>query len=91
MGEYTEYERFTEYPIFDADQHLYEKDDCFTRHIERKFKDRTLAITRVDGRRILTVDGASHATDDHGGKMARPGSLREMLKAMKLGSADNQE
>ena len=91
MGEYTEFERFTDYPIFDADQHLYEADDCYTRHIERKYRDRTLSISRIEGRRILTVDGDQHATDDHGGKMARPGSLKEMLKALKQGSAESQE
>ena len=28
------------YAIYDADNHYYEPDDCFTRHIEARFKDR---------------------------------------------------
>ncbi|MBV1876977.1 MAG: amidohydrolase [Pseudomonadales bacterium] len=35
-----------DYPIIDADQHYYEPDDCFSRHIETAFKDRTITIVR---------------------------------------------
>ena len=34
------------YRIFDADTHYYEPDDCFTRHIESRFKRRTVWIDR---------------------------------------------
>jgi len=34
------------YRIHDADNHYYEPDDCFTRHIESRFKDRTVWVDR---------------------------------------------
>jgi predicted TIM-barrel fold metal-dependent hydrolase len=39
-----------EYLLVDADGHYYEPDDCFTRHIEARFKDETVRVQRgVDG------------------------------------------
>jgi hypothetical protein len=29
-------------PVFDADNHYYETDDCFTRHIEAEYRDKTV-------------------------------------------------
>ena len=34
------------YRIYDADNHYYEPDDCFTRHIESRFRARTVWIDR---------------------------------------------
>ncbi|MFN8642672.1 MAG: amidohydrolase family protein [Candidatus Binatia bacterium] len=34
------------YDLYDADTHYYEPDDCFTRHIEARFRDRTVWIDR---------------------------------------------
>jgi predicted TIM-barrel fold metal-dependent hydrolase len=34
------------YRIFDADNHYYEPDDCFTRHIEACFRERTVRVDR---------------------------------------------
>ena len=40
-----------DYPMYDADNHYYEPDDCFTRHIEAKYRDRTVWVDRSsDGR-----------------------------------------
>ncbi len=89
MGEYTDYEHFTDYPIFDADQHLAEPDDCYTQHIESKYRDRTIQLLERDGKRWLAVDGRLHAKEVQGNRMARPGSLREFLKAMKQGVSDS--
>lgn len=38
-----------DYRINDADNHYYEGDDCFTRHIESRFRDRTVWIDRSGG------------------------------------------
>ena len=39
-----------DYQLVDADGHYYEADDCFSRHIERKFKDATVRVERrADG------------------------------------------
>ena len=45
-----------DYQLVDADGHYYEPDDCFTRHIEAKFKDQTVHVDRGDdglGRIVL--------------------------------------
>src|SRR5260370_8301009 len=37
-----------EYRLIDADEHYYEPDDCFSRHIEARFKDQTISVNRGD-------------------------------------------
>jgi predicted TIM-barrel fold metal-dependent hydrolase len=37
------------YALYDADEHYYEPDDCFTRHIESRFAKRTVWIDRSQG------------------------------------------
>ena len=36
------------YPLIDADNHYYETPDCFTRHIESRYRDATLNATKND-------------------------------------------
>src|SRR6266567_7802808 len=39
-----------DYQLIDADEHYYEPDDCFSRHIEARFKDETISVRRgADG------------------------------------------
>ncbi len=39
-----------EYELIDADGHYYEPDECFSRHIEARFKDSTVRVERgTDG------------------------------------------
>jgi hypothetical protein len=39
-----------DYQLIDADEHYYEPDDCFSRHIEARFKDQTISVRRgADG------------------------------------------
>jgi len=38
-----------EYQLIDADGHYYEPDDCFTRHIEARFKEQTVRVERRPG------------------------------------------
>ena len=52
-------------PIVDFDTHYYEPDDCFTRHIEQKYKDRTVRPDRSgsDGLgRMMIADERLHFT-----------------------------
>lgn len=35
-----------DYPIIDCDNHYYEPDDCFTRHIEPRYRDKTVWVDR---------------------------------------------
>ncbi len=44
MNNYLDYKVFTDYSIFDADQHLSERTDCYTRNIDARYRDRTLRI-----------------------------------------------
>ena len=37
------------YRLIDADEHYYEPDDCFSRHIEARFKDDTIRVDRARG------------------------------------------
>jgi predicted TIM-barrel fold metal-dependent hydrolase len=37
------------YRLIDADEHYYEPDDCFSRHIEARFKDGTIRVDRTRG------------------------------------------
>jgi hypothetical protein len=39
-----------DYQLIDADEHYYEPDDCFARHIEARFRDQTITVRRgADG------------------------------------------
>jgi predicted TIM-barrel fold metal-dependent hydrolase len=37
------------YRLIDADEHYYEPDDCFSRHIEARFKEATVRVDRARG------------------------------------------
>lgn len=87
-SQYLEYRNFTEYPIFDADQHLTEGPDAFTRHIDKRYAERTLQVAERDGKSVLLVDGVARARDAHADEAPHPGSLKEMLKGIKQGSSE---
>ena len=72
-----------DYGIYDADNHYYEPDDCFTRHIESRFKDRTVWVDRKDDGPARMYVGKercnffSVAVGDHVGP---PGIMKAFLK-----------
>lgn len=73
-----------DYRIHDADNHYYEPDDCFTRHIEAAYRDATVWVDRnqPDGvGRVFHGDKRlgffSAAVGDHVGP---PGIMKEFLK-----------
>ena len=51
-----------DYRIYDADHHYYEPDDCFTPHIEAKYRKRTVWIdcSREGSGRMYVGDGRSN-------------------------------
>jgi len=71
------------YAIHDADNHYYEPDDCFTRHIESALKRETVWIDRVEGKPSRMYVGNercqffSVATGDNIGP---PGIMKEFLR-----------
>ncbi len=71
--------------LFDADNHYYEPRDCFTRFIEPRHRDKAIRVVADDGGQERVMVGRKPFTflgnldfDHH----ARPGALREMLRAM---------
>ncbi|HZR81101.1 MAG TPA: amidohydrolase family protein [Candidatus Binatia bacterium] len=73
------------YRIFDADNHYYEPDDCFTRHIEAKWRDRTVWVDRrgKGPARMYVGDERCHffsvAAGDHIGP---PGAMKAFLRGL---------
>ncbi|MFM8410024.1 MAG: amidohydrolase family protein [Alphaproteobacteria bacterium] len=75
--------RTLDYPIYDADEHYYEPDDCFTRHLESRFKSRSVWVDRRPGGngRMYVGDERCHffsvgAADSIGG----PGLMKDFLR-----------
>ena len=76
------------YLMIDADTHYYEPADCFTRHIEPRFRDSAITIDINErgfetiawkGKKLEIVEpGFFH-------KVLKPGSLKEMMNAVKHG------
>ena len=88
MAEYTEFETFTEFPIFDCDQHIYEPPDCYTSWIESRYADRTLRAEVVDGENVFLAMDRQVPVDNKVDECYRPGSLKEMLKSLRGGSGE---
>jgi predicted TIM-barrel fold metal-dependent hydrolase len=82
------------YRIVDADQHFYEPDDCFTRHLPKKFIDegRSVHIVREPGEREGRVFIGDDKVTFYGrapcDTTGRPGALLEYFKSLAAGNAD---
>ena len=78
-------EHAVDYPIIDCDNHYYEPDDCFTRHIEAKYREHTVWVDRKrrpDGLGVMMLGDErlsffSTGVSDHVGP---PGAMREFFK-----------
>jgi len=70
------------YALVDADNHYYEVRDCFTRHIEARFRERTARSVRdSDGVESMLVDNRPYDyTDLKFEKTNPPGSMKEVLR-----------
>lgn len=78
-----------EYGLYDADNHYYEPRDCFTRYIEPEYRDRAIVSVISEGGREHVMVGDrpfTFLTEPFRDEWARPGSLREMLRAMSSGN-----
>jgi len=73
------------YRLVDADQHYYEPDDCFTRHLESQYRDQAVEIRRdgADGRGRIYLAGQRfrHLPGPPGESVAQPGVMREYFKS----------
>ena len=71
-----------DFAAFDADNHYYEAEDAFTRHIERRMARRAMQWADVNGRKTLLVGGKvnrfiPNPTFD---PVAKPGCLDEYFR-----------
>src|SRR4051812_27465322 len=74
--------------IFDCDQHMYETQDTFTRHLAPEFLGRAITPTKLaNGKEvILAGDRLIVAIEPEFGEAYKPGSLAQMLKQMASGA-----
>lgn len=78
---------------FDCDTHIYEPRDAMTRYLPKEFEDRTIRpIPNVHGKDVVLAGSRIANFNSEEGLgfdyAYRPGSLREMLKAMASGNPD---
>jgi predicted TIM-barrel fold metal-dependent hydrolase len=69
------------FPVFDADHHLYETEDAFTRHLPAKYKG-VIRYVDVDGRKKIVVRGtiSEYIPNPTFEVVARPGAHEEFYK-----------
>ena len=72
------------YRLIDCDNHYYEPDDCFTRHIEPEYKDRTVWIdrSRDDGYGTMMVgeERCNFFSVGVGDYVGPPGAMKSFFK-----------
>jgi Amidohydrolase len=70
-----------EYHLIDADEHYYEPDDCFSRHIESRFADKTIRVKRGDDGlgRIYLGDRRTFMSVMPGDYASAPGALQGLF------------
>ena len=72
------------YAINDADNHYYEPDDCFTRHIESQWKSRTVRIERSGagpGRMFVGDERCHFFSVGAGDSVGPPGAMKAFLRS----------
>jgi predicted TIM-barrel fold metal-dependent hydrolase len=70
-----------DYQLIDADGHYYEPDDCFSRHIESRYKDATVRVERgEDGLgRVFVGDRRTFMSVMPGDYASAPGALQGLF------------
>src|SRR3954464_2296527 len=73
--------RTCEYPVFDADNHLYETQDAFTRHLPSRYKG-AIDYVEVRGRTKIVVRGriSDYIPNPTFDVVARPGAMEEYFR-----------
>lgn len=72
-----------DYQINDADNHYYEPDDCFTRHIEERYKTRTVWIDRRENgpaRMYIGDERCNFFSVGAGDSVGPPGIMKAFLR-----------
>src|ERR1700693_3752424 len=67
-----------DFPVFDADNHLYETEDAFTRHLPKQY-DGLFKYVQVNGRTKIAVDNviSDYIPNPTFEVVARPGAFAE--------------
>ena len=70
------------YPAFDADNHYYEAEDAFTRHVPKEMHRRCVQWAEIDGRKHHIVGGklARAVTNPTWNPIAKPGAIADFLR-----------
>ena len=70
-----------EYQLIDADGHYYEPDDCFSRHIEARYRDATVRVARGDDGlgRVYVGDRRTFMSVMPGDFASAPGALQGLF------------
>ena len=86
--------------MFDADTHIYERSDAWTRHLPAQYKEKFAVTHRkkdngnlalyIGDKEVTTSDGYLKYGPNGESLIPKPGSLKEFLKALKTGSATYQ-
>ncbi|MEE8311986.1 MAG: amidohydrolase family protein [Candidatus Binatia bacterium] len=74
-----------DYLINDADNHYYEPDDCYSRHIEERFKKRTMWIDRSKqgpGRMYVGEERCRFFSVGAGDSVGAPGVMKDFLRGV---------
>jgi predicted TIM-barrel fold metal-dependent hydrolase len=73
--------RFTDCPVFDADNHLYETEDAFTRHLPDRYRG-AVQYVEVRGRKKIVVRGtiSEYIPNPTFEVVARPGAMEDFFR-----------
>ena len=71
-----------DFELFDCDNHYYEADDAFTRHLDPEFKKRGMQWAEINGRRRLLVGGKINRfiPNPTWDPVSKPGALDEYFR-----------
>jgi predicted TIM-barrel fold metal-dependent hydrolase len=71
-----------DHPVFDCDNHYYEAEDAFTRHLDPALGPRCVQWCEIDGRRYHVVGGvvSKAVTNPTFNPIAKPGALHDYFR-----------
>ena len=80
----------TEFRFFDCDNHYYEAEDAFTRHLDPEFRKRGMQWATVEGRKRLMVGGKINRfiPNPTWDPISKPGALDEYFRGRNPRGAD---
>ena len=73
--------RHCDFPVFDSDNHMYETEDAFTRHLPQKYRE-AIKYVEIDGRTKIMIRGvvSDYIPNPTFSVVARPGAQEEYFR-----------